>query len=167
MEDISNVMVEIDLNELRIRYETEKDNPYLDNVGALSRYFIWADKMRYDFHRLIIAKENQDEFIFLEYVHIYMSYWYGALFVLIEGWQFLKLHDEAIDKLLESPYLDLLRRYRNAVFHFQSKFSDKRFVELMLSGEECVDWVRQVHAEFGRYFLTWWKSNKSTPKDRN
>ncbi|MEO6052272.1 MAG: hypothetical protein ABIP78_13210 [Pyrinomonadaceae bacterium] len=93
----------IDFEELRQRYESEKHNPYLDNVGSLSRYFIWAYKMHHDFHRLITDKESHDETIFLEYIHIYMSYWYGALYVLIEGWQLLGLQDPVINELLESP----------------------------------------------------------------
>ncbi len=32
-----------------------------------------------------------------------MSYWYGALFAVIEGYRDLDLHDDAVDGLLESP----------------------------------------------------------------
>lgn len=148
------------LEELRIRYKTEEASPYLDNVGSLGRYFIWSDKMRHEFHVLIASNKGDDDMVFLEYVHLYMSYWYASLYVVIEGWQAMNLKDDAINGLLDSPYLDLLRRYRNAVFHFQKRFSDKRFMELMLAGEESVDWVRNVHSEFGRYFLSFWKSKK-------
>jgi hypothetical protein len=58
---------------------------------------------------------------------LYMSYWYGALYVVIEGWRELKLADTGIDNLLESPNVDLLRKYRNGVFHFQADYNDKRF----------------------------------------
>jgi len=40
---------------------------------------------------------------------LYMSYWYGALYVVIEGWRELKLVDPAIDQLLQSSNVDLLR----------------------------------------------------------
>jgi hypothetical protein len=48
-----------------------------------------------------------------------MSYWYAALYVVIEGWRDLGLADATIDALLQSPNVDLLKRYRNGVFHFQ------------------------------------------------
>ena len=83
-----------------------------------------------------------------------MSYWYGALYVVVEGWQELKLTDPVIDGLLRSPNVDLLRRYRNGVFHFQRKFYDERFWDLMLAGRESVEWVSQLHREFRRYFMS-------------
>jgi hypothetical protein len=33
--------------------------------------------------------------------YAYMSYWYAALYVIIEGWKKLDLRDEAIDRLLD------------------------------------------------------------------
>lgn len=33
--------------------------------------------------------------------NMYMSYWYAGLYVVIEGWQKLKLQDMAIDTLLK------------------------------------------------------------------
>lgn len=155
--------VKSEWEELRIRYETEGQNSYLDNVGSLSRYFIWASKMRHEFDGLIANKKSDDEVIFLEHVHVYMSYWYGALYVVAEGWKDLNLEDEAIDKLLNSPYLALLRKYRNAVFHFQRRFSHKGFMNLMFEGEEAGDWVRSLHSEFGRYFMGFWKAKKEGP----
>ena len=151
--------IEKQLEDLRKRYESQPDESRYDNVGALSRYFIWADKMRYDFESLIKNKKNLDEFTLELYGHIYLSYWYGALYVLIEGWRTLNLEDENIDRLLSSPYVDLLRRYRNAVFHYQRNFSDKRFMDLMVSGMDSVKWIRELHKEFGRYFVSWWKTN--------
>jgi len=43
---------------------------------------------------------------------IFMSYWYGALFVVIEGWRELQLSDPSIEPLLASDNVDLLKRYR-------------------------------------------------------
>jgi hypothetical protein len=71
----------------------------------------------------------------------------------IEGWGDLDLHDDEIDGLLESPNVDLLRRYRNGVFHFQREYYDERFVGLIRDGEDVVTWVRDLNSAFGRYFL--------------
>ena len=67
---------------------------------------------------------------FAFFVHdpgIFMSYWYGGLYAVIEGWQELGLTDPTIDRLLESPNVELLRRYRNGVFHYQMTYFDDRF----------------------------------------
>ena len=82
-----------------------------------------------------------------------MSYWYGGLYVVIEGWRKLRLVDSVIDELLGSKNVKLLKRYRNGVFHFQSKYSDSRFTDFMTVGENAVEWVRLLNKEFGRYFL--------------
>ena len=143
----------ISFDELRELVKSEPHNPRLDNEFALGRYCLWADKMQHDFMRHITHRTEPDDFHFEQHGLIYMSYWYGALYVVVEGWQELKLTDPEIDGLLQSPYVDLLRRYRNGVFHFQRKFHDERFWDLMLAGREAVEWVSQLHREFRRYFM--------------
>ena len=118
---------------------------------TLHRYYIWANRMRTHFDELLqrnAAKPKEEIESFL-----YMSYWYGGLFVVIEGWQELGLSEPTIDKLLASPNVQLLRRYRNGVFHFQKNYFDDRFVEFMREGENTVEWVRDLTLHFGRYFL--------------
>ena len=80
-----------------------------------------------------------------------MSYWYGTLYVVIEGWRELQLTDPAVDTLLDSPNVELLRRYRNGTFHFQSKYFDERLTEFM--GERTtVDWTHSLTEAFDSYF---------------
>jgi hypothetical protein len=90
-----------------------------------------------------------------------MSYWYGALHVVIEGWKELKLVDTVIEDLLQSPNVDLLRRYRNAVFHFQADYHDKKFLAFFKEGTDSVAWVRSLNLQFGRYFF----SSSQPPND--
>jgi hypothetical protein len=54
---------------------------------------------------------------------VFMFYWYSGLYVVIEGYQELKLHGEKIDALLQSPNVDLLKRLRHGTFHFQNNLS--------------------------------------------
>ena len=61
---------------------------------------------------------------------MYMSLWYAQLYTVIEGFNDLKLHDSEIDVLLaqnDGKYVQLLRRYRNGVAHFQADYFDRRF----------------------------------------
>jgi hypothetical protein len=146
------------LDKVRQLYQSKPDETRVNNVGSLSRYFIWADKMRADFEALA-QEQDLNNTIYVENCHIYISYWYSGLYVVIEGWRELDLHESNIDALLSSPYVDLLRRYRNAVFHYQKTYSDSRFMDLMLAGDAAVTWVHQLHAAFGDFFVDWWKAN--------
>jgi hypothetical protein len=83
---------------------------------------------------------------------IFMSYWYGSLYVVIEGWRQLRLTDPKIDPLLLSPNVRFLKKYRDGVFHFQRNYFDDRFAGFIAS-KDSVAWVREIHSEFGRYFL--------------
>ena len=126
-------------------------------VYTLHRYFIWADRMRVHFDRALRARPQQtgskqnfnlDEFL-------YMSYWYGGMYVVIEGWKNLGLSDSEIDNLLDSPNVDLLRRYRNGTFHFQRDYFDKRFIAFMKDGKDSVQWIRELRKQLSRFFLNW------------
>ena len=117
--------------------------------------------MRTDFDS-VLARQTQikgDEDALLIESNLYMSYWYGGLYVVIEGWQALKLSDPVIDPLLQSPNVDLLRRYRNGVFHFQKKYYDNRFIDFITDGKNTVEWFRSLNREFGRWFLEWFSQN--------
>jgi len=87
-----------------------------------------------------------------------MAYFYSAMYVLIEGWKELGYHDAKIDDLLHSPFVDLLRRFRNATFHFQRDFVSKKRSDFLAEGEESSEWVRQLRNAFSEFFFkesTW------------
>lgn len=142
-----------------MRWPTKKlggDDIANNPVNILHRYFIWANRMRIYFDE-VLKKHTEgkiDEHRFGIESMMYMSLWYGLLYVVIEGWKSLKLSDAAIDKLLKSPNADLLKRYRNAVFHYpkKQKYHDERF-ENFFQEKTTVQWVRQLNSEFSRYFL--------------
>lgn len=131
---------------------------HLEGFVSLYKYYIWADFMRSRFYE----SENQPEFnarisdvlnrIMLSEKYIYMSYWYAGLYVVISGWKTLQLQDDKINELLKSPNAGLLYRYRNAVFHFQRNYFHDKFMKFLKQGEASVEWVSNLHEEFGRYF---------------
>jgi len=131
----------------------------INGIFSLHRYFIWANKMRTDFDSILAQRSNGEynkESLKIE-SNIYMSYWYGGLYVVIESWKTLKLSDPDIDELLLSPNVDLLRRYRNGVFHFQKDYYDKRFIDFIAEGENTVEWVRRLNTAFGKLFLEYFE----------
>jgi len=130
-------------------------------VFNLYKYFIWADRMKKAFDGLL--QQNIQEMIpharfELEY-NLYMSYWFGGLFVVIEGWQQLRLTDKKIGALLNSPNVELLRRYRNGVFHFQKDYFDERFLGFLRDGISRIEWMRKLHREFNRFFHEWYEEH--------
>lgn len=166
--------------------QTDKmTNPTFDPMVALHRYFIWANRMRTHFQKVLGQLKPGEPLTWgsehaIE-AYMYMSYWYGGLHVVVEGWKELGSSDGEIDKLLETstgrkvelpakeggatPHIvdekvvDVLRRYRNGAFHFQRDYFDDRFVKFMQL-EHAAEWARALNQAFGRYFLDWFKRRK-------
>lgn len=130
------------------------------HVFSLHRYFLQATEMRRAFlHTLsddfAVSDEEKDIYQFM-----YLGLWYGSLWVVVEGWRTLKLSDSAVDRLIASDYVDLLKKYRNGMFHYQKQYYDKRFTEFMRY-PDTPEWVHDVHSAFSRYFLDWFADKKS------
>ncbi len=82
-----------------------------------------------------------------------LSVFYGLLFVVVEGYQELKLIDDTLDALLaEGEYVALLKRFRNGVFHFQKDPFDDRLLEFLVE-EGSETWTKKLHAAFNRFFV--------------
>lgn len=97
-------------------------------------------------------------------VGTFMEYWYGGLYVVCEGWKDLGLKDQAIDKLLDDPKLELLRRFRNAAFHYQKDYLSTKYLEFT-GDSESVEYVRSLSKELGRWFLNWFKNHKNESQE--
>ena len=81
-----------------------------------------------------------------------MALWYAVLFVVIEGFEELRLPDERVSNLLTSPQKDLLRRFRNGIFHYQRDYFDGRVLGLV-SDQQSAEWILTIHVELGRALL--------------
>ncbi len=134
---------------------------------SLYKYFIWADRMRVHFDKTLQKDDSgpmfEDGHITKNGLieHLYMSYWYAALYVVIEGWQELKLEDKSINSLLKSNNVDLLKRYRHGVFHYQPEYWNNRLLDF-ITREGTADWIRAIHEAFSRFFLEWARKEKET-----
>ncbi len=102
-------------------------------IIPLHRYFIAAIRMRRHFNDCVLASPSASQEYGEALVEslLYMGFWYAGLYVVIEGWHELGLSDPAINALLESPNIDLLKRYRHGVCHFQREYFDKRFTDFV------------------------------------
>jgi len=108
--------------------------------------------MRRLFDDVLHTREPGTKLFFFE-SRMYMSYWYASLYIVIEGWQQLGASDPEIDGLLKSKNVNLLRRYRNGTFHYQKRYNDKRFLDLIRNGHDTIHWVRELTDAYQRYFL--------------
>ena len=81
-----------------------------------------------------------------------LSVWYALLYVVIEGYREVGKKDDAIDKLLfDEPLVDMLRRFRNAMFHYQADPFSEKLLDF-LQAEKSTEWSRQVNAAFKAFF---------------
>jgi hypothetical protein len=126
-------------------------------VLSLHRYFIACNRMRFHLDEMLGEYKPEMDRSAPEVVRMYtyLNYWYGGLYIVIEGWRKLQLTDPVIDELLTSPNVELLRRYRNGAFHFQKDYFDDRFEAFTDKGMEAIEWVRSLHRGFSRFFLKW------------
>jgi hypothetical protein len=130
----------------------------LNQIFAYARYLSWADLQRRVFEEEL-SKEVPPSDLNAVRDHEWrwfglMCYWYSSLYVVIEAWGKLGFTDSIVDRLLSGPkqFPSLLRRYRNAIFHYQESLIDPRFVELLEHGAEHVYWIRSLHYELVRSF---------------
>ena len=131
---------------------------------TLHRYFICADLMRADFERSVRADRDPLDAVGDGFKYLvtpsgtYMSLWYATLYVVVEGWCELGLHDEGVEGFLQSPNLALLKRYRHGVCHFQESWLDPR-LEQFFASQDSVAWVRGLHEAFRSSFHAMYASS--------
>jgi hypothetical protein len=74
-----------------------------------------------------------------------MSVWYALLYVVIEGYRELECKDENVDRLLsQDEYVQTLRRFRNAIFHYQEDPLPKKLFEFLMT-EDSEKWISGVN----------------------
>jgi hypothetical protein len=151
----------------------------LPPIFVLYRYFLAADAMRRYCQEHIRdeqywrALRAHPEMAYPVVFHlgppgIGMSYFYSAMYVLVEAWKELGYHDAKIDSLLDSPLLDLLRRFRNATFHFQRNFVSGKWADFIEAGEESSQWIQELRNAFSDFLLresTWVGITPAIPEE--
>ncbi len=95
--------------------------------------------------------------------------WVGSLYSVLEGWRKLGFTDPTIDALIKGydEYCAALRRYRNAVFHFQEEMYDQRMTAFTTRYSESMLWAAALHFEFERYLWQWPDKFRGTSEERD
>jgi hypothetical protein len=83
----------------------------------------------------------------------YMDYWYATLFVVIEGYRYLKFQDSTVDQLLDNITLSKgLRKYRHDVFHYHEKYWNHHLTKEVLENRDSVRLINHLHDSFKTFF---------------
>ena len=81
-----------------------------------------------------------------------IAVWYSLLYVVVEGYKELGRADARIDELLSNdPMVDALRRFRNAVFHYQEDPVGPKLMAF-LQAEDSETWAAKLHLAFKSHF---------------
>jgi len=137
-------------------------NTQVERLLSWARYLYWADMQC---ERYISYEDNEKLKTTSEWqLFAVASLWLASMWVVIEGWRELKVNDGVIDELLNEwpDYCDLLKRYRNGVYHYQPALLDERFRAYEKEGADFILWVFALHLEFQRYLLEWPESIPAT-----
>jgi hypothetical protein len=131
------------------------------DIVTLYRYFAYAAHMRTLFRReanpewlkMMSADMSGLLMFFYSAPGIYFLYSYAGIYLVIEGWRYLGLKDERINDLLESPFVERLRLFRNATFHYQREPLSWKHLQFFGTEEERTEeWLNEVYKEFERFF---------------
>lgn len=134
------------------RRRSDGGEPSPMDIHTLHTYWMAARQMQKRFEEELVRGDSMREPI----KNVFMNHWYGALYIVIEGWRSLRLRDAVIRDLLRRRGLvELLRNYRNGVFHYHRRPWEGPFRGL-IANERTVPWIRSLTDEFGRWFLAWY-----------
>jgi hypothetical protein len=126
---------------------TDQENA---QIFAWARYVYWADVecQQYDAYE----PPADEPAVGLQFV--LMLKWYASLYVAIEGWSKCPLSDATVDELLRDPAFDhnlqLLRRFRNGVYHYQPELINDKLLGFLREATQTVAWAFLIHSEFKR-----------------
>lgn len=137
----------------------------MNKLKILHKYFMRAHILyrHYEEQMEIVTNENMTdrdrEFAKIKF-WLYLDLWYWSLAVLIEVYKKMAIKSIPINTLLKSNNTKLLIDYRNSIFHFEE--NDER-QQNFYKETSTVDWIRELHSEFNRFFLEKIKNGELKP----
>ena len=139
----------------------------LDQLLSWARYLYWSDIL---YRRWTSEAQDQgDDDGEAEWRSFALAaQWLASVPVLIEGWQKLGMSEGMINRLLNAypDYCDLLRRFRNGVYHFQPEIFDERLRAFPTNGQETLFWVLALFYEFKRFLWEWPDKHSGTQAEK-
>jgi len=116
----------------------------IKEVASWGQYLHWA---QLNVDRWICPEDHTE----VESIAVAYQF-FASMYVVIEGWEQLKLEDSEIDNILSQNEegVDLLRRARNSVYHFQKEMHGEKMLAFANElGRD--DWIIRLYYEFVRF----------------
>lgn len=112
-------------------------------IVSWAQYLHWAE---INFNRYICDEGETAEEIAKALL------WFASEYVVIEGWRESQFTEPEIEGILErnAESIEILRRARNAVFHFQKEPYEKRIMAFAVEFERD-GWLVDLHEAFLRF----------------
>jgi hypothetical protein len=141
-----------------------KEKQPVDEVGLnrLAQYWFRANSMRYLFISLLHSYD-QDVAAIRKDGHIwelitYMDYWLSGLFVMVEGFNKLKIKDPEVQQLFKE-HVSTLKQLRHDTYHFAVE-RDHKSLQIIRQ----LNWAEQLHSAIGVHI--WQYIKESEMKDQ-
>lgn len=114
-------------------------------IASFGQYLHWS-QMQYEHFRTY--DENSADAAYIGALIL----WLASLYVVIDGWKELGKSDAVISELLDryDDYYQLMRRFRNAVYHFQPTPLCEKLTNLLSPQSEVHPWATALQFEFQR-----------------
>ena len=77
----------------------------------------------------------------------------AALYPVVEKWRVWHFSDPEVDRLLQSPNVKLLEKYRHVVFH--ADYYDNANMKKFMEKDDITAWTGQLAAAFRDYLRRW------------
>jgi hypothetical protein len=116
-------------------------------IQRLCRYWYRAQLMRELTHYMRDEHTSENDYLRENWweFETYLSYWLSGLFVVVEGFNKLKLKDARVQKLFKE-HVSNLKKWRHETYHFA--------IELDPAGNKVLaelNWAEELHEAIGDY----------------
>jgi hypothetical protein len=128
----------------------------MEKLVSLHKYWINADAVKQVVSTQVGEDSNPPDGI-RKLPEMYSSFarlsvLYGLIFVVVEGYKELNFTNERVDSLLaKEDFVDALRLFRNATFHYQKQAIPEKAMKF-LELKESESWIRELHLSFKLFF---------------
>jgi hypothetical protein len=153
-------------------------NNRFDKLISLFRYWLYAERIKRLFDKVIdnvepikdnIVNSKNPELtqlvLYISDYNIFRSYWYSALFVVLEGYKDdLKEKYDNIDNLWNEEYYEYLKSFRNGTFHYQKQIFPEKLFKVD-KDQHFINWLDSIHNTFGKVLIA--ELNQMTPEKNN